>query len=388
MTTARLACGFMPLADCAPLVVAHEVGFASSEGLDLTLHRASSWSALRDNLAAGRLAAAHMLAPVPVAASIGIGRVAGRLDALSVLSVNGNVIGVSTELAARLHGHLDDFMAADTVGRRLVSCCRRPLRVGVPFPYSMHVELLTYWLGALGMSAPADLEIQTVPPPRMAGAVGAGEIDMFIVGEPWGSIAVEAGAAELILPGAAIWQFAPEKVLAVRHDWVQAEPEIAARLLRAVWRAGRWAADPANRMTISELLARPQYLDVAADTVDRALAGRLMVNPQGEEREAPRFLEFFDGAATFPWRSQAVWIAERLAGRVGIDRGTALARARACFRPELYRAWLASAGADLPGASEKLEGALEEPRYVAAAAGQVCLGPDAFFDRRVFDPAV
>ena len=233
----------MPLADCAPLVVAHEVGFASSEGLDLTLHRASSWSALRDNLAAGRLAAAHMLAPVPVAASIGIGRVAGRLDALSVLSVNGNVIGVSTELAARLHGHLDDFMAADTVGRRLVSCCRRPLRVGVPFPYSMHVELLTYWLGALGMSAPADLEIQTVPPPRMAGAVGAGEIDMFIVGEPWGSIAVEAGAAELILPGAAIWQFAPEKVLAVRHDWVQAEPEIAARLLRAVWRAGRWAAE-------------------------------------------------------------------------------------------------------------------------------------------------
>ena len=107
-----------------------------------------------------------------------------------------------------------DFLDAGAAGRALIAAADGRLRFGVPFPYSMHAELLHYWMESLGEPA---IEVHTVPPSRMAGAIAAGEIDAFCVGEPWGSVAVERGAAELILPGAAIWRFAPEKVLAARR---------------------------------------------------------------------------------------------------------------------------------------------------------------------------
>ncbi|MEC9434709.1 MAG: CmpA/NrtA family ABC transporter substrate-binding protein [Pseudomonadota bacterium] len=382
--------GFIPLVDCAPLVVAREMGFADEEGLDLSLRKANSWSAVRDRLALGALDAAHMLAPVPVAMSIGLGGRPAPLDALSVLSVNGDVVGVSPAVARRMRagGAMPGFDDAEGVGRRLIGAVDGRLRLGVPFPFSMHAELLYYWLGALGLEAPQALDVRTVPPPQMAQAMADGEIDAFCVGEPWGSIAVENGVAELILPGSAIWGFAPEKVLAVRRGWPDEEPETARALMRAVWRAGRWLSDPSHRITASELLSRPDYVNVSAEIIDRALSGRLVVNPQGDERDAPRFLEFFDGAATFPWRSQAIWIATRLAARNGLDRAEAARVARDCFRTDLYRENLGLIGADLPGASEKLEGALDTPTAVASAAGRMILGPDRFFNGEVFDPTL
>ncbi len=383
-----LECGFIPLVDSAPLVIAREIGFAAEEGLELELHREASWSSVRDKLALGRLKAAHMLAPMPIAMSMGLGGMPMRLDVLSVLSVNGNTIGVSRDLAARMRneGYINDFASAAEVGRWLIAAAEQPLRVGVPFPFSMHAELLYYWLGTLGLVAPQNLLVRTVPPPLMADAIAAGEIDAFCVGEPWGSMAVEAEVAELILPGQAIWMFAPEKVLAARHDWAEAHPDIVAHLMRAAWRAARWLSEPANRMTASEILARPHYLNVAPEIIERALMGRLVVSPDGTERQCLRFVEFFDCAATFPWRSQAVWIATRLASRIGVDRGEAAKVGRACFRADLYRKNLGPLGADLPGASEKLEGSLKHAMPVASSRGKMALGPDSFFDGQIFDP--
>ena len=105
-----------------------------------------------------------------------------------------------------------------------------------------------------------------------------------------------------------------------------------------------------------------------------------------EEQEAPGFMEFHAGAAGFPWRSQALWIAQRLAARLGLDREEAAAAARACFRADLFRANLGPIGADLPGASEKVEGGLDRRESVASVDGEMLLGPDSFFDGRVFDP--
>lgn len=387
MNGPRLTCGFIPLVDCAPLAIAREIGFAAEEGVNLTLQREATWSALRDKLALGLLDAAHMLAPVPVATSMGLGKFPTRLDVLSVLSVNGTVIGVTRDLARRMRGSGApmDFASAREIGSALTAAAEGRLRVGVPFPFSMHAELLYYWLGALGLTAPQDLNIRTVPPPRMAEAMAAGEIDAFCVGEPWGSTAVDRGVAELILPGAAIWRFAPEKVLAARHDWIEAEEDSAARLIRVMWRAAKWLGDPANRMTASEILARPEYLDVAPEIIDRALTGRLVVSPDGDQRLTSGFMHFTDGAATFPWRSQAVWIATRLAARTGVDRDDAAASARGCFRADIHRRALSGIGADLPGASEKLEGALTQRTPVSSSRGAMFLGPDCFFDDQIFD---
>ena len=381
----RIDVGYVPLLDAAPLIIAAEMGFAAEEGLDLALHRELSWAALRDRLIWGRYAAAHMLAPVVIAQSAGIGVGDAALDALMVLSVNGDMIGAGPALAEAVAASGGDFLDAAATGRALAAATAgRPLRLGIPFPLSMHAALVDYWLAGSGLTGGVNLI--TVPPPRMAGAMAAGEIDAFCVGEPWGSIAVEVGAAQLILPGAAIWEFAPEKVLAMPRAGVEAEPERAAALMRAVWRAARWLGDPTNAMTAAELVGGAGYLDVSAEVLERILAGRLVVDSQGREMRVPRAIEFFAGAASFPWRSQALWIAEALAQSMGAQRPRLRAAARASFRADLFRSVLGPIGADLPGASEKLEGAMTTQTAVASTLGKLLLGPDRFFDGRVFDP--
>ncbi|MBM9595828.1 CmpA/NrtA family ABC transporter substrate-binding protein [Roseitranquillus sediminis] len=385
--TVPLALGYIRLVDAAPVVIARELGFAEEEGLALDLRAAPSWSTLRDLLALEQIDAAHMLGPVPVAMALGLGGLTTPLSVLSVLSVNGNVVGVSDALAERLRavGGADFGDAAGT-GAALVAAAERPLRIGVPFPFSMHAELLYYWLNAVGLPAPQGISVRTVPPPLMAEAIAGGEIDAFCVGEPWGSVAVEQGVGELILPGSAIWAFAPEKVLAVRTAWAETEDALAGRLLRAVWRAGRWLGDPAHLTIAAEILARAEYLDLAPDIVDRALTGRLILSPRGESREVPAFVAFHAGAATFPWRSQAAWIGAQLASRAGLERTESMAKASAVFRPDLYRRHLRDTGAELPGASSKVEGSLNRPTPAASESGRLFLPADVFFDRRIFDP--
>ena len=121
----------------------------------------------------------------------------------------------------------------------------------------------------------------------MAGAAAAGEIDLFCVGEPWGSESVESGAAELILAGSAIWRFAPEKALVVGADWLAAEPDAAGRLLRAVWRAARWLGEKQNRLNAAEILAWPDYVGVAPEVIERALSGRSPSRQRATRRVRP-----------------------------------------------------------------------------------------------------
>lgn len=389
MRSVALSVGYVPLVDCAPLVVAAELGFAAEEGLSLELRRAPSWAAVRDLLSVGRVHAAQMLSPVPVATALGFGGAGATLDAVSVLSVNGQVVGVGRDLAARIAdgGHGFGFDDAAAAGHALLAAAPAPLRIGVPFPFSMHAELVRYWLSSLGPPAPGAVVVRTVPPPLMAEALEAGEIDAFCVGEPWGSHAVETGLGQLLLPGSAIWSFAPEKVLALRADWTAAEPELTGRLIRAVWRAGRWLSDPASHTLAAEMLSRRDHLDIGAEVIDRALSGRVLISPDGTTRHVDRFVLFHEGAAQFPWRSQAEWIGARLARRTGIPPAEAARRAAGSFRPDLFRAALEPTTADLPAASSRVEGAPAQDAWVPSCRGQTILYRNAFFDGATFDPA-
>jgi two-component system, oxyanion-binding sensor len=385
MNLTPLQIGFVPLLDMAPIAIAHEMGFAQAEGLGLELTRAPSWSSLRDMLLWGQVDAAHMLAPLPVAMALGLGGAVARLDILQVLSINGDMIVISQSLAQRLRdvGHDFGFSNAARARDDLAKAVDAPLRIGVPFPFSTHVELVNYWLRDTAIR----YELCTIPPPRMADALAAGEVDAFCVGEPWGSVAVELGAGTLLVPSRAIWAVAPEKVLAARHDWVTDNPALTGRLMRAIWRAAKWLGVPENRFIASDILARPEYVNAPVDMLDRALRGEMVISPQGELRSVPDVIRFFDGAASFPWRSQAAWFAAQLAARHGLDPAASIAAAKAICRTDLYRQNLRAAGADLPGASEKLEGSLHHPTAVASERGQMILAPDAFFDGRIFDPS-
>lgn len=375
MSREVLNCGYVPLVDCAPLIIARELGFAHEEGLDLNLIRQPSWSALRDMLALGHLDAAQMLSPMPVAMSLGIGGLAAQIDSLMVLAVNGTVFGASIPLSEEL-GPLPFGDAAAALAA-LANSPRRPLRIGVPFPLSMHRLLLSYWTQSLNDSR---IEPVTVPPPRMADAVSDGHVDAFWVGEPWGSAIVQRGVGRILMAGKDVWGFAPEKVLAARHDWVAENPDKTRRLMRAIYQASRWLDAAQNKPLAVEILARSEHLNLAPDVIDPAVSGYLMPHLGASPVKVERFLTFHSHAASFPWRSQAAWIAAQL----GAD-AAGIARAMQCCRTDLYRNNLGPAGADLPGASEKVEGAIREMTAVASSRGQMILAPDAFFDGRTFD---
>ena len=388
MRTVALPVAYIPLVDAAPLIVAQEMGFAEAEGLSLDLIAGSSWSSVRDMLAFGRVDAAHMLSPVPVAMALGLGGVTTSTAAIMVLSMNGNTFCLGRRLETRLRaaGYGFDFTDARAAAEALAGVIEGGLTIGVPFPFSMQVELLRYWIAATPLAGSA-IEIRTVPPPLMAQALADGDIDAFCVGEPWGSVAVDQGNGALLLPGRAIWAAAPEKVLAVRSDWAETEPHLTDRLLRAVWRAGKWLGAPGNATTAASILSRKAYLDLPAELIDRALTGALVISGQGEQRRVPQFVEFHAGAATFPWRSQARWIARQMAARVGLDPAQAMDRAGSVFRGDIYRRALAPVGADIPSRTEKREGAIGSATEVDSSSGRVVLTPDPFFDRMVFDPA-
>lgn len=373
----HLRLGYIPLVDAAPLIIARELSFADEEGLELDLVRATSWSMLRDLLDFGQVEAAHMLSVMPIARCLGLGSGGGPLEALMVLSLNGQIFGLSPELPALPFDH--PFAA----GKALAEM-GRTLRIGVPFPFSMQAELLTYWIEKA--AGGAMVEIRTVPPPRMAEAMLAGEIDGFCVGEPWGSHAVEQAGARLVWSGAAIWSQAPEKVLAARKGWAEANPAKAGKLMRVLWRAARWLADPENRTTVAEILSRSAYIDVSADLLDRTLAKKILVSPVGPEVSVPQFQTFHHGAANFPWRSQAAWIGARLAGRFGLDRNAATELARQVFRSDLYRQHIGAMGVAMPLASDKAEGALSDDENLPAVHGTLILGRNQFFDGVIFDP--
>jgi two-component system, oxyanion-binding sensor len=385
--TRNLRLAYVPLVDAAPLIVAQEIGFAAEEGLHLDLARTQSWAQVRDLLGAGAVDAAHMLVPMPVAQALGLGPDFPPFDVLMLLSHGGQAVAVSTRLAAQMQagGHAFAFDDPVAAGAALFAATGGQLRLAVPFPFSTHALIVRHWLAACGFGA--GVSVHTVPPPLMADALAAGEVDAFCVGEPWASVAVEAGAGCLLLPGQAIWAAAPEKALVMCRDTAEADPHVTGALMRALWRAARWLDLPENRSTAAELLAREAYLALPPAMVEHALLGRFEVGPAHRLRAAPDFIRFHRGAATFPWKSVAALIADTMARHHGLDRTGAVTAAMACFRTDLYRQHLRSAGADLPGASSKVEGAMHHPTAVASEQGQMILPSDAFFDGWQFDPA-
>lgn len=387
MSLLPIKAGYMPLIDAAPLIVAYELGFAEEEGLALELEAAPSWSTLRDLLAFGQIQAAHMLSPVPVASALGLLAGLPRLNALMVTSANGNVFGLSKEMSEILEANGFDYAFHDASGAgKAIASLPRPLRIGVPFDLSMHAELVIYWLSRFDMEKGEDFQIMAVPPPLMAAAIQNRELDAFCVGEPWGSITVERAAGSLVLPGAAIWSCAPEKILAARDDWIDENPQAVSALMRAVWRACTWLARPGNKTMAAELLSASAYLGLNSEIVDRALSGRFIVNSDGDLRRFDDFVLFAGDGICFPWRSQGRWIAEQLARRFDILGTANLDEGAAVFRSDLYRDYLTPIGAEMPLSSSKVEGALGEPMEVPTVSGSMILGRNRFFNGEIFDP--
>lgn len=390
----QIVAGFLPLLDSALLVAAREKSFAAEQGVDLLLVRENSWASIRDRLAVGHFHVAHMLAPMPIACNLGLTPLATRTIAPMALGLGGNAISVSLNLWDQMiaHGATANF-APRPCGQALASVVRmrrttgKPLlRFAVVHPHSGHNYELRYWLAACGINPETDVDIVIVPPPLMADALGARRIDGYCVGEPWNMAAVAKGVGRIATVKAAIWHSSPEKVLGVAADWAEEQPDALAGLLRALYRASSWCSEPENHAELAELLAAPTYVDCPADWLLPALRG-LLPSGEGSEIVVPDFFVPHAKAATFPWKSHALWFYSQMVrwGQVkpGDDNE---AIARETYRPDLYRSALREFGVALPGANAKVEGALLAPTPVGSAGASLVLGPDGFFDGAVFDP--
>jgi len=268
-----------------------------------------------------------------------------------------------------------------------VAASRPPPTLAVVHPFSAHNYELRYWLAFAGLDPDRDVSLVTLPPSLMADALREGRIDGFCAGEPWNSLAVEAGLGVIVTTKSAIWRQGPDKVLGMRADFPDRRPDALPALLRALYRAAAWAAAPENQADLAGLLARREYLDAPAAVVARALTGRLVRRTGEAAAEIPDFLDFHAHAANFPWRSHALWFATQMArwGQLA-PSPQIFARAAQVYRPDLFRAALAPLGVDLPRADAKVEGALGASTPVASRLGTLSLGPDGFFDGRRFDP--
>lgn len=386
-----VSAAFLALTDAAPLIVARELGFAEAEGIALDLVRTTSWATLRDRLVYGQVQVAHMLAPLAVAVTLGLSQQPAALAAPYRLNANGNMVVMSPDFAAALApdlvARLDDPLGTAHDFAAAIGLYRRKPVIGVVHRFSSHALMLRYWLASAGIDPDRDVVLRVMPPSLMVEAMRAGETDGFIAGEPWGSVAIEAGLAEAVAFGERIWRRGVEKVLAVRADWLAANPDTIDRLLRATAAAATWCDAPENRSALALLLSRHDHVDQPAAVIERALSGSIAPRAGHPAIASPDFLLFAREATGFPWTSQALWIYSQFVRWRMLEPSPAnQTAAAAVFRPDVYRRALAGSAAPMPGASMKVEGALAAPLPVGGHGGAITLGPDRFFDGQVFDP--
>lgn len=305
----NLDIGFVPLTDCAPLVVAKEMGFFQKHGLEeVTLSREPSWKAIAEGVSSKRLDAAQMVAGMPLALTLGMGgKTPIPVVTGLVLSRNGNAITMSKRLYESGVRTLADFKGA------IVADPDRVHTMATVHPASMHNLILRYWLASADIDPDRDVNLTVIPPPQMVATLKAGNIDGFCVGEPWNTHAVKENIGFVVANDLDLWVGHPEKVLGVREDWANQYPQTHLALVKALMEACEYCDDRRNRPEIAELLAKPDYV---GSELDYIRAGFLDPYDRGNGKlpeQLLRFNQFHIDMTNCPNRAEGLWILTQLA---------------------------------------------------------------------------
>ena len=330
--TAPLRIGFVPLTDCAPLVMAHELGLFRNYGLRVTLHRELGWATIRDKVIHGELDAAHALAAMPLAATLGLNSIVCDCVTGVVLNLHGNAITLSNELRAL--GVRDGASLKQAI-LRLRS--EKTLTFGAVAPFSSHYFLLRKWLLDSGVDPERDVRIVIVPPPQMVANLKAGHLDGFCVGEPWNSVAVQSRAGWCVAVSAELAPGHPEKVLMVRRDFAEKRAEEHLALIAALLDACAFCDESQNRSQLVTILARPQYVGVPEAALRRGL-GREFDFGDGRERTVPEFTIFHQHDANEPSAEKSAWVLRQMREvATGLESSTFnAALGRRVFREDIF----------------------------------------------------
>jgi ABC-type nitrate/sulfonate/bicarbonate transport system substrate-binding protein len=300
-----LRIGFLPVSDCAPLVYASEAGLFAKYELDVELRRETSWADIRDKVVYGELDAAHAPATLPFLANIGLESDPCACVSGMVLSLQGNAITVSRPLweagvrdAQTLREHVYKLWG------------KRTLTFGVVFAFSPQELLLRKWLQSAGIVPEVEIRIVAIPPAQMFPTLKLGYIDGYCVGEPWVSVAVQAGVGRCIATSAELAPLHPEKVFMARQSFALGRAEEHERVLAALLEACAFCDLPENRPLLSQMLAHPQYVNAPAECVRAGLGG---LPEEGDGGPALFDLSVFHRHnANEPGDDKARWLMDRL----------------------------------------------------------------------------
>jgi nitrate/nitrite transport system substrate-binding protein len=353
----RLKVGFIPIIDCAAVVMAEELGAYERQGLEVEIRREVSWANVRDKLALGVLDASHILAPLPLAQTLGIDSVSVPMINAMTLEVNGNAVTLSAGLWREIEEAAPELAAKRPLDARALAAvvARRRARNAPPvvlasvFPYSVQNYMLRLWLSSGGLDPDRDVRLTVVPPPHTVAQLSGGEIDGYCVGEPWNKQSESLGIGRIALTGPDIWRGMPEKVLGTTEAWAERHPETLKALIKALIEASLWLDDPANRREAARILSSPRYLNMPADVMAHTL-------------EQPGFHVFQKEDTNFPWRSHADWFLKQMVrwnqAPADIDISAVSDRV---YRTDFYRAAAWEMGVDCPAVDRLPPGGHGEP---------------------------
>jgi nitrate/nitrite transport system ATP-binding protein len=363
--------GFIPLLDCAIVAMAHELGFDRKYGIRIEPQKQASWAMVRDGLASGALDASHALYSMVYGTHLGIGGEATPTSILMALNHNGQGITLARSLSER--GVRDGWGLARAVRGG------ESLTLAHTFATGTHAMWLAYWLAAHGIDPARDVDRVVVPPPRTVGALQDGLVHGFCVGEPWHSLAIEAGVGFCAATTQSMWPDHPEKVLACSTDWANRHPNTARALIAALIDTARYLDEAGQHAAVARRLSQSDIIGQPAGVLEATLLGRGQ-DGLGHTWQESHPLRFFnDGKVTYPYESDGMWFLTQFT-RWGLLRKAPAYRdvVRDVHRIDLYVQAAAMAGAAVPGSPDRevtlFDGRRWDARDAAAYATSFDIG--------------
>jgi nitrate/nitrite transport system substrate-binding protein len=281
-----LKVGFIPITCATPIIVAHPMGFYSKQGLNVEVVKTAGWAVVRDKTINKEYDAAHMLSPMPLAISLGLGSQPIPFTVPAIENINGQGITLAIK-------HKDKRDPKQWKG----------FKFAIPFDYSMHNYLLRYYLAEHGLDPETDVQLRVVPPPEMVANLRADNIDGFLAPDNICQRAIYDGVGFLHILSKEIWDGHPCCSFTASRDFITQMPNSYAALVRAIVDATAFASKAENRKEIAETIAPANYLNQPLIVVEQALTGTY-ADGLGEIRKDPKRVDF----DPFPWQSFAVWM--------------------------------------------------------------------------------
>lgn len=298
--------GIIPLTDCAPIVMAKELGLFKKYGVNVEVSKEASWANVRDKILTGELDGAHCLFSMPFSVYTGVGGKAGsEMKIAMILNNNGQAITLSKDFCSKV-GFKQTSKVAPVVEAKLKA--KKEVTFAMTFPGGTHDIWLRYWLAAAGVSQKTS-KIITIPPPQMVANMKVGNMDGFCVGEPWNGVAVKQNIGFTEISTQDIWKHHPEKALVVNKEFSEKRREDLKNVMKAVLEACKWLDNRANRKKAAEVIGRTPYVNAPADVIEARLMGDYNLGcDQGTEIYTDDYMLFHRGGETnFPRKSHAIW---------------------------------------------------------------------------------